>query len=65
MIIEIADDGNGAWNLTAKTDKDTWPPPLYMAYGRTVWATTALVRGILTDWQDDHRQPVDAPEERT
>lgn len=54
MIIEITDDGNGAWNLTAKADKDAWPP-LYTAYGRSVWAATALVRGILTDWQPDRK----------
>lgn len=58
MIIEITDDGNGAWNLTAKATKDAWPP-MYMAHGRSPWAIKALVHGILTD-----HAPVaeDAPE---
>jgi hypothetical protein len=51
VIVEIKDDGNGAWNLTAKTKADDWPP-LYMAYGRSVWAIGALVRGILTDFAE-------------
>lgn len=64
MIIEIKDDGNGAWNLTAKSGKDAWPP-LYMAYGRSVWATTALVRGVLTDFDqpDDARPATEHTEE--
>jgi hypothetical protein len=48
VIIEITDDGNGAWNLTAKAERDAWPP-LYMAYGRSPWAIKALVHGILAD----------------
>jgi hypothetical protein len=59
VIIEITDDGQGAWNFTAKAAKDTWPP-LYMAYSRTAWQISALVRGTLTDWQP----AAEAPEER-
>lgn len=51
MIIEIKDDGNGAWNLVAKAGQDDWPP-LYMAYGRSPWAIKALVRGILSDFDN-------------
>ena len=51
MIIEIKDDGNGAWNLVAKNGKDDWPP-LHMAYGRSPWAVKALVHGILNDFDE-------------
>lgn len=62
MIIEITDDGHGAWNLTAKTGRDAWPP-MYMAYGCSAWAIKALVHGILTDHAMPH--PTDASDPQT
>jgi hypothetical protein len=59
VIIEITDDGNGAWNLTAKTAKDAWPPML-MAYGRSAWAIKALVHGILTDHAEEAPETSDS-----
>jgi hypothetical protein len=56
VIIEIKGDGHGAWNLVAKNGQEDWPP-MYMAYGRSVWAIKALVSGILTDFEE----PTDAP----
>lgn len=48
MIIEIVDDGRGAWNFVAKAKADVWPP-MYMAYGRTVPQIDFLLKGILDD----------------
>jgi hypothetical protein len=59
VIIEIKDDGNGAWNLVARTGPDDWPP-LYMAYSRSPWAIKALVGGILSDFDE----PTDGRTER-
>lgn len=48
MIIEIRDDGNGAWNFAAKDKADAWPPA-YLAYSRSLEQVEYLVKGVLSD----------------
>lgn len=61
VIIKIASDGEGAWNLFAKERDDDTAPLVYTALGRCPWAIKALVHGILTD----HAEPANMHSEET